>query len=93
MTKIKSPAYKLNEAMTGDYDDHLDRWEALKAARSDQFKALHHTQSQAILEALRAWSELETSFRELYSPSFDDICKANSAMAGLRFHFNIDEGE
>ena len=92
MSKTKTPAFKLNEAMTGDYD-HLDRWEALKAARSDQFKALHYTQSDAILEALRAWSELETSFCELYSPSFEDICKANSAMAGLRFHFNIDGDE
>ena len=93
MSKNKTPALRLAEVMASEYDDHLSKWEALKAARSDQFHALHHTQCQAILEALRAWSELETSFSELYSPSFDDICRANTAMANLRFHFNLDEVE
>ena len=93
MYKTKNYALRLAEVMASEYDDHLERWEALKAARSDQFHALHHTQSQAIVEALKAWAELETSFSELYSPSFDDICRANTAMANLRFHFNLDEVE
>ena len=90
MAKAKTPSQKLAQALEAEYKTHDEEWKALRAARLEQFNALHETQRKAILDALNAWHALRQSYYELCSPTFDEICKAEEALMNLCFHFNAE---
>jgi len=62
------------------------QWEITTEQAEATWKAMTPEQRDSILRLAKAWVEIRTSYSELCSPSFSDICEMDNAFFALKRH-------
>lgn len=89
----KNLKQNLDLALTSEYEDHVAKFHAVKAAKRALFDDMHESQKEAIKNICEAGKAVLECYTGLYHPSFDDIVKLDKAFWELLGAFEVARDE